>query len=45
MPFSSQKQRKYMHAKHPQVADRWEREAKATGKPAVQPKRSRAKKR
>lgn len=40
MPFKSEKQRKYMHAKEPEVAKRWEKEAKSKGKPAVQKKRS-----
>lgn len=26
MPFKSQAQRKFMHAKHPKIADRWEGE-------------------
>jgi hypothetical protein len=26
MPFKSQKQRRYLHAKHPQIAARWEKE-------------------
>ena len=25
MPFKSEKQRKYMHANHPEIAARWER--------------------
>lgn len=25
MPYRSVKQRKYMHAKHPQIAKRWDR--------------------
>ena len=25
MPFKSEKQRRYMHAKHPKIAQRWER--------------------
>lgn len=29
MPFKSEKQRRFMHAKHPKIAERWEREAKA----------------
>lgn len=29
MPFKSQKQRRYLHAKHPEIAQRWEKEAKA----------------
>lgn len=36
MPFRSAKQRRFMHAKHPRIASRWEKEAKRTGKPAVQ---------
>lgn len=26
MPFKSEAQRRYMHAKHPQMAERWEQE-------------------
>ena len=26
MPFKSEKQRKYMHANHPEIAKRWEKE-------------------
>lgn len=26
MPYSSDKQRKYMHAKHPEIAARWDKE-------------------
>ena len=26
MPYRSEKQRKYMHAKHPGIAARWDRE-------------------
>jgi hypothetical protein len=37
MPFNSSKQRRFMHAKHPEIANRWEREAKASGTAAVQP--------
>lgn len=25
MPYKSQKQRRYMHAKHPQIAAKWDR--------------------
>lgn len=39
MPFRSAKQRKFMHAKHPKIAARWEREAKRSGKSAVRKKR------
>ena len=28
MPFKSEKQRKYMHANHPEIAKRWEKEYK-----------------
>lgn len=31
MPFKSEKQRKFLHANHPEIAKRWEHEAK--GKP------------
>lgn len=41
MPFKSQKQRKFMHAKHPTIAKRWEGEAKAKKQKAVQPKKRR----
>ena len=27
MPFKSEKQRRYMHAKHPKIAARWEKES------------------
>lgn len=26
MPYSSDKQRRYMHAKHPEIAARWDKE-------------------
>jgi hypothetical protein len=29
MPYKSEKQRKFLHAKHPSIAARWDREAKA----------------
>ena len=32
MPFRSEKQRRFMHAKHPAIAARWEAEAKTKGK-------------
>lgn len=32
MPFKSEAQRRFMHAKHPGIADRWEKEA-GHGKP------------
>jgi hypothetical protein len=28
VPFKSEKQRKYLHAKHPKIAERWEKEKK-----------------
>lgn len=28
MPFKSEKQRRYLHAKHPDIAARWEAEGK-----------------
>ena len=31
MPFKSEKQRKYMHANHPEIAKRWEKEYKKSG--------------
>lgn len=41
MPFKSEKQRKFMHAKEPEIAKRWEKEAKAKGRPAVQKRKGR----
>ena len=38
MPFKSDKQRAYMHAQHPKIANRWEKEAKAKGTKPVQKK-------
>lgn len=35
MPFKSAKQRRFMHAKHPKIADKWEKEAKRKGTKAV----------
>jgi len=26
MPYKSEKQRKFMHAKHPEIAERWDKE-------------------
>ena len=39
IPFKSDKQRRYMHANEPEVAKRWEKEAKAKGKSPVQKKK------
>ena len=38
MPYKSEKQRRYMHAKHPEIAKRWDKEAKS-GKPAAKKKK------
>jgi len=45
MPFKSQKQRRFMHAKHPRIASRWEKEAKRSGRSAVGGKKSGGRKR
>jgi hypothetical protein len=43
MPYASDKQRKFMHAKHPDIAKRWDKEAsgkkQAQSKPKPKPKR------
>ena len=31
MPFQSEKQRRYLHANHPEIAKRWEKEYKNGG--------------
>jgi len=41
MPYKSEKQRKFMHAKHPQIAKKWDRKY---GSKAAQGKRSKKKK-
>jgi len=28
MPYHSEKQRRYMHAKHPKIAKKWDKEGK-----------------
>jgi hypothetical protein len=38
MPFESDKQRRFMYAKHPKIAARWTREAKAAGKAVTKKK-------
>ena len=38
MPYKSDKQRKFMHAKHPEIAKKWDKEAKAA-KPKPKPKK------
>ena len=32
MPYKSEKQRKYMHAKHPEIAERWDEELRRAAK-------------
>lgn len=44
MPFESDKQRRYMHAKHPKVAKKWEAEAKRKGTKVVKKSSSSRKK-
>jgi hypothetical protein len=34
MPYKSDKQRRYMHAKHPEIAARWDKETGGKVKPA-----------
>lgn len=41
MPYKSAKQRRYMHAKHPEIAKRWDEEY---GSKVVRKKKSTAKK-
>jgi hypothetical protein len=36
MPFSSEKQMRYMYSQNPEIAKRWSKEAKAAGKPQIQ---------
>jgi hypothetical protein len=36
MPFSSEKQMRFMYSQHPEIAKRWSKEAKAAGKPQIQ---------
>lgn len=38
MPFKSDKQRRFMYAKHPKIAARWTKEAKASGKAVTKKK-------
>jgi len=37
-PYASDKQRKFLHAKHPKIAKRWDEEAKKKGTKAVRSK-------
>jgi len=39
MPFKSQKQRRWMHANKPEMAEKWEREEKAKPKKKKKVKR------
>ena len=39
MPFESERQRRFMYAKHPKIAARWSREEKAAKRPAAKKKR------
>ena len=32
MPYKSEKQRKFMHAKHPEIAKKWDKEEKGAKK-------------
>lgn len=41
MPYKSERQRRYMHAKHPEVAERWDRKY---GSKVKKQKRTRKKK-
>ena len=36
MPFRSKKQRQFMHINHPEIAQRWEKEAKNSKQSAIQ---------
>lgn len=40
MPFKSAKQRRYLHAKEPELAEKWEDEAKKSGTKPVRPKKA-----
>ena len=40
MPYESDKQRKFMHAKHPKIAARWDKEKEAKKPP---PKKGKSK--
>jgi len=42
MPFHSPKQRRFMHWKHPEIAERWEEEAKRKGVSAIQPSKKKS---
>jgi len=40
MPFRSQKQRRYMHAKHPEIAQRWEKKYGSKPKPKAKKRKT-----
>jgi hypothetical protein len=44
MPFKSEKQRKFMHAQHPDIAQKWEQETKAEKKAEKKATKSKSKK-
>ena len=44
MPFKSEKQRKFMHAQHPDIAKKWEAETKAEKKAEKKATKSKPKK-
>lgn len=39
MPYKSEKQRRFMHAKHPAIAAKWDRKYGTKVKPAIRRKR------
>ena len=39
MPYKSDKQRKFMHAKHPEIAKRWDKETGGKVKPKAKAKK------
>jgi hypothetical protein len=41
MPYKSDKQRKFMHAKHPEIAKRWDKEEKPKPPAKSKPKTKR----
>ena len=45
MPYKSEKQRRFMHAKHPKIAARWDNEYGTTPAKKQKPKVNRSKKR
>jgi hypothetical protein len=45
MPYKSEAQRRFMHAQHPDIAERWDKEYSSTHLPERAPKRTRARRR